>query len=640
MTSPPAKHRLPWLALILLLGLLLRGRQLLAPFQLDEFGPLYAIAERQSLPAGFLPSYRDPLVLLPTWDDVRQRSILPYGVVQRVPLYHYLLYAQSQFLPLTDWALRLPSLLAGLGCIVAVYLLCRRELGESVARAAALLVAVEPLQIQMSTIARPYALANLACVLSWLTLLRLLQGNKLRSELWAASGYLLCVVLMGYLNTLYLLVGVPQILLVGIWCGRGTERGRKLMLWLAAGAIAGVLLLPQLEYLRAVGHFAGEHQEYLNLVLLGTARFGIVLLHNYGVLGCLLILSIAGLVRLLWQPASRPDDALPPSGQGAGLLVWAARLWFFVPQLLAVGFMYLAAQAVFLSRYIGYTTLGAAVLLATAAARAGSRRFLQVTIALMVVFLLVFGERPASRGFNIKSWDESQAHISWLDRLDQAKEWHAGDVVLLRPAFLEADFLPSGFPAATRQRVEDVVVSPWITLYASRTRKPFVCLSLSQRRDNLSTEYAGHLYDATILYNDALEQRLRPYQRFWLFSFDWERHVFAGCFLPWLADALGWDLRVWRARERYFDVLTDLQPDEYLEGVSDPDPMDWPPVVRIERLRPRGIHQLGALLAVPAPNAHVTFPVWLVGQSRTPRPGALDRKDHHPDKDYGIHRRP
>lgn len=636
MTTPPARCRWLWLSLIILLGLILRGRHLLAPFQLDEFGPLYAIGERRDLPAGVLPSQRDPLVLVPTWEDVRQRSVLPYGIVQAFPLYHYLLYAQSHVLPLTDWALRLPSLFAGLGCILAIYGLGRRGSGEAVALSAALLVAVEPLQIQMSVIARPYALANLACVLSWVALLRLLECGSAR----AALGYLVCVVLMGYLNTLYLLVGAPQLLLVGCWLRRGTDRGRKLGLWFAAGLLAGVLLLPQLSYLRAVGQFAREHQEYLNLVLLGTARFGIVLLHNYGVLGCLLILSLAGLVRVVWRPELTPDDTLAPAGPDAWLVEWGARLWFFIPQLLAVGFMYVAEQAMFLSRYIGYTTLGAALLLATAAARAGSRRFLQGTIGLMVLFLLVFGERPASRGFNIKSWNEAQAHISWLDRLDQAKEWRAGDVVLLRPAFLEADFLPTGFPEATRPQVEGVVAAPWTTLYASRTRKPFVCLSLSQRHEERYTEYAGHLYDPTILYNEALAQRLRPYQRLWLFSFDWERHIFAACFLPWLADALSWDLRVWRKRDQSYDILTDQQPTDAADGIVDPDPMDWPPVVRIERLRPRGIYQLGAFLTPAAPNAHITFPIWLVSEARTPRSAGLDRIHHHPDKDYRIHRRP
>src|SRR5262245_42851200 len=118
-------HRLGLLA-ILALALALRWSPLFAPLQQDEFGPLYAIAERPDCPAGWLPGRDDPLVLVGSWREVGERSVLPYGIVPPVPLYHGLLYAVAHVLPLAEWSLRLPSLVAGLLLIVLLYLLgCR-----------------------------------------------------------------------------------------------------------------------------------------------------------------------------------------------------------------------------------------------------------------------------------------------------------------------------------------------------------------------------------------------------------------------------------------------------------------------------------------------------------------------------------
>src|SRR5229473_7568897 len=108
-----------WLTLIVGLGLFLRSWHINDSLQLDEFGPLYAVAERATTAPGLLPASSDPLVLVPGWGDVRTRSVLPYGIIHPIPLYHYLLYGVVHVLPISEWSLRLPSLLAGLACIVA-----------------------------------------------------------------------------------------------------------------------------------------------------------------------------------------------------------------------------------------------------------------------------------------------------------------------------------------------------------------------------------------------------------------------------------------------------------------------------------------------------------------------------------------
>ena len=152
------------------------------------------------------PSISDPLLPVSSWRQVRDRSVLPYGIVQPWPLYHYLLYGVVQVLPITEWSLRLPSLLAGLATIVALYALCRRWARVEVAVVAALLVAVEPMQVVVSTMARPYALASLACVLSFLTLDTILRATAPKRIAAAVMGYGLALALIGYMNAVLLLV--------------------------------------------------------------------------------------------------------------------------------------------------------------------------------------------------------------------------------------------------------------------------------------------------------------------------------------------------------------------------------------------------------------------------------------------------
>src|SRR5437016_2403776 len=97
-TLPPAPtperlHPLLWLALILVVGFAARCQHLFAPLQQDEYGPLYAVAERENYTPGVLPCDEDRLLPVASWGEVRERLILPYGVVNPYPLYNWIQYA-------------------------------------------------------------------------------------------------------------------------------------------------------------------------------------------------------------------------------------------------------------------------------------------------------------------------------------------------------------------------------------------------------------------------------------------------------------------------------------------------------------------------------------------------------------------
>src|SRR6266545_656988 len=107
-TTPVASERLPpfvWLALILLVGFGARCQHLFAPLQQDEYGPLYATAERENYTPGVLPCDEDRLLPVASWREVRERSILPYGVVNPYPLYNWIQYAFVQVFPVTEFTL-------------------------------------------------------------------------------------------------------------------------------------------------------------------------------------------------------------------------------------------------------------------------------------------------------------------------------------------------------------------------------------------------------------------------------------------------------------------------------------------------------------------------------------------------------
>src|SRR5262249_15293344 len=147
-----------WLLAILVLALGLRAWKISDPLQRDEFSAVYPVVERKTASPDDPVSSGTPLKPVDGLGEVSARSVLPFGIRNPIPLYHDILYYFVSVLPIAEWSLRLPSLLAGLGCVVGVYYLCRRLIGVEFGLIAALFVAVEPTQVLTSVLARPYAL--------------------------------------------------------------------------------------------------------------------------------------------------------------------------------------------------------------------------------------------------------------------------------------------------------------------------------------------------------------------------------------------------------------------------------------------------------------------------------------------------
>ncbi len=629
----PGSQPLFWLLLLLVLAVGLRWTPLHSPLQQDEFGPLYAIAEREGFQRGLLPSRDQPLRPVASWNEVRERSVLPYGVENPYPLYHWLLYALIHWLPITEVTLRLPSLLAGLATIACLYELGRRLIGPAVGLAAALFVTVDPMQIEVSVLTRPYALGNLACALSLGALLALLNARTFLGGLFAALALGLTTALIGYLNAVLLLVGVAYVGLVVYWlvqCRRPVEIppeteplpaekwslaghpegvGRKLGFLVLAVALGIALLVPMQGYYQRIHAFTDQHRPYL-LATLPPRAILFLLFQNWVWLVALFVITV---LSYFFKPATSPAASTPPVEQGTPAsapatpatappqpllapaenpdLPWTGRLWMFFPQLAGVILVYaLNTNDLLAARYFTYTALGGALLLAYYGTRGRSRevRLVVPAAAAGVMLLLSYLQPVLSLGLGLKTDPTSQIMIESLKGVQRGGSWKKGDVVLYRSNFRESDLLPS-IPESQRDQLEGALIAPLSTLYVLDQSVPYIQLSLSHyRNDQIHTQGGDHFLRADI-YTKALEDRLKGYQRYWLVTPAWQRTQYFACLIPWLATVTNSDLEVASTREgaeHYFRVNPGLPPEQPIPRLDEARSTDFTSVVLVKRLPP------------------------------------------------------
>src|SRR5258708_30001217 len=112
------------------------------------------------------PVEKDALVPVQSWQEVKARSVFPYGISNPLPIYHYLLYLVIHLFPIAEWSLRLPSLVAGLGIVVIMFVLGRRIGGNILGFLVSLLIPPRPHRTDIINLARPFSLTHLSPRLS------------------------------------------------------------------------------------------------------------------------------------------------------------------------------------------------------------------------------------------------------------------------------------------------------------------------------------------------------------------------------------------------------------------------------------------------------------------------------------------
>jgi 4-amino-4-deoxy-L-arabinose transferase-like glycosyltransferase len=134
------------------------------------------------------------------------------------PLYYYVEAAWTRLQGRGEWALRFPSLFAGVLIVPALWVLARRLFGHDLAGriaalAAAALAAISPLYVYYSQEARMYAQLTLLGVLAGYALLRAMSAEQRRSEILWWAGFVLSSAAMLYTHYF----GAFLLLACGLW---------------------------------------------------------------------------------------------------------------------------------------------------------------------------------------------------------------------------------------------------------------------------------------------------------------------------------------------------------------------------------------------------------------------------------------
>lgn len=311
----------------------------------------------------------------PTWSAVLRDALPP----DHPPGFHAMLFAWTRLAGDSATLLRLPSALAGIALVPAMYALARRLYGRREGVLAAALTATAWAPVYYSQEARSYSLLLLAIVVSsaGLTdLLRALRGGA-RPPLAPAAAYVGGAVAAAYLHYFGLLFVCLQAATAGLIL---LTRPRALG-WMAAAW--GVILLAYLPWLpRAAIVVAGGPQWITPPPVGALWRLAAFLCNDSARLATVATVLLAGLALVSLRAWRRRGAVV---GDGATLVLFA---WLLLPPLLVWVRSHLASP-VFLSRTLLIVAPAAYVLLAHAIARLAPRRWPTGVLATALMALLV-----------------------------------------------------------------------------------------------------------------------------------------------------------------------------------------------------------------------------------------------------------
>jgi uncharacterized membrane protein len=189
------------------------------------------------------------------------------------PLYYFLLNIWIGLFGTTEAAVRLPSVLAGVGAVGATFLLAARVAGRSVALLAAALLALSPFQIAAAQEARTYSFISLFALGAAYGLWRAVEEGGTRHWLLYAG----CVLLALYTHHFSFLL-LPAF---GIFVLSRPETRPAWRRWVFWSMVAGLLYLPwvpalfaQLGSARSWPEIRPAFDLYFLTDLLGLFGFG------------------------------------------------------------------------------------------------------------------------------------------------------------------------------------------------------------------------------------------------------------------------------------------------------------------------------------------------------------------------------
>lgn len=317
-------------------------------------------------------------VIRDSWSDILPRSL----VNNLSPLFYGLTWLSTRLVGYDEVGIRLPSFLAGILIIPALYGVARSMTGSRLAAfVAALIATVDTSFILYSVEARPYALVQLFA----LTNMALLIGYLRRQTRTYAILLGLNAALLFYLHYTTALFAAVNVLIVMIAWLRGElpwRRGVADMALAAAVCLAASLpLIPQLLYLshnrRVLGSFLPSKSLETTLLQFHTFRYIVFPLVLATIVGCLV--------------GAKKENPTEKAGSNSLYLVMAL-LWFLVPPTVVWGLDSAHLVQINRDRYL-ITSYAACVLVSIVAlqslfpGRAGVVTFSAVTFGMLGLFV-------------------------------------------------------------------------------------------------------------------------------------------------------------------------------------------------------------------------------------------------------------
>lgn len=288
------------------------------------------------------------------------------------PAYYAILHFVQEYLGNGEWALRLPSAIAGVLAVPSIYLLGRRLYSEQEGLFAALFTAVFWCPIYYSQEARAYSLLLLFSILTayfWWGILVKLRARERVSALEAA-GYVVSAIVCSYLHYygayLVALQGAALIVLAR------KAIPRVLLLYLPV-VVAYLPWLPTVVAQFRTEGFWIEPPQPSTL----TKCFGF-LFGRSGLLQILALMLFSLLLLRAWKDVRSTTHTTPSVSAPRGALLSA---WVAVP--FAVAYLFSAfSTPLLVPRYLIISLPAAYLLLSRAITRSFSSRSVQATIAL------------------------------------------------------------------------------------------------------------------------------------------------------------------------------------------------------------------------------------------------------------------
>ena len=366
-----------------------------------------------------------------------------------------------------EWWLRLPSLAAGVATIAALAELGRRLNGPATGLMAAFALGVSPFHVEISQLARPYALLVLLTVLSLGALVRALDRGRARDWLWFSA----LLALSLYTHYLALQVLVLEALTATLLLARGRWRGGMAALLSFAGAV--VLLWPWLPVLRRLGH-SQLGQGELPAALLHELVTQVFVAQFLG-RGAGTVLGLGLVACALWSLRRQPQLA-------GAMLLWLAIplvvLWATQPAHFIAG-RHLAFMLPIVMLLLGHGVATVAGGGARAVRRfAGPRRSLpRLGAALTAALVIVAWGTPAAEG--LRDYYRGRAGADWrtvasvLDRLIPEEDRVLATVGAVYPlryywSSRVEEFTPAGLPEMPGARAG----RQWLVTHEGRDRPP------------------------------------------------------------------------------------------------------------------------------------------------------------------------